>query len=216
MKLYHSLKPHPLVGAGREVRIFLHEKRLRIPAVDLDMMSGENRRTEFMAKNPAGQLPALELDDGSMVAESVAICELLEDLHPAPALIGSTPAEKAQTRMWQRRIELGITENIYNGWRFSDGQQFWKTRGRVIAEAADGLKATARDKLVWLDGLMGDREFVVGDRFTLADILLLVGLDFAAVVGHRPDDGLAHIARWRARVAARPSTEASLRAMAPP
>ncbi len=216
MKLYHSLKPHPLVGAGREVRMFLHEKGLRIPAVDLDLISGENRAAAFMAKNPAGQLPALELDDGRTIAESVAICELLEDLHPEPALIGSTPAEKAETRMWQRRIELGITENIFNGWRFSEGRPFWEKRGRVIAEAADGLKATARDKLVWLDGLMGDRPFVAGDRFTLADILLLVGLDFAAVVGQRPEDGLASLARWRSRMASRPSTEGSLHAPEPP
>jgi glutathione S-transferase len=216
MKLYHSLKPHPLVGAGREVRIVLHEKGLRIPSVDLDMMSGENRRAAFMEKNPAGQLPALELDDGRVIAESVAICELLEDLHPAPALIGSTPAEKAETRMWQRRIELGITENIYNGWRFSDGQQFWRSRGRVIPEAAGGLRATARDKLVWLDGLLRDKPFIAGERYTLADVLLLVGLDFAAAVGQRPEEGLAHIARWRSRMAERASSEASLRALDPP
>jgi glutathione S-transferase len=212
MKLYHSLKPHPLVGAGREVRMFLHEKRLRIALVELDMMRAENRRDEFLGKNPAGQLPALELDDGRVIAESVAICELLEDLHPQPALIGATATEKAETRMWQRRVELGITENIYNGWRFAEGREFWKTRGRVIPEAAEGLKATARDKLAWLDGLMDGKPFVLGERFTLVDIVLLVALDFADVVGQPLDPGLTNLIAWRTRVAGRDSAAASLRA----
>ena len=214
MKLYHSLKPHPLVGAGREVRMFLLEKGLRVSMVELDMLSGENRRGEFLAKNPAGQLPALELDDGRVIAESVAICELLEDLHPQPALIGVTAAEKAETRMWLRRIELGITENIYNGWRFADGQEFWKTRGRVIPAAADGLKATARDKLAWLDGQMNGKRFILGERFTLVDIVLLVGLDFGTVVGQPLDPGLSNLAHWRARMAERSSVAASLLASA--
>jgi glutathione S-transferase len=211
MKLYHSLKPHPLVGAGRDVRMFLHEKGLRIAMVELDMMSGENRRREFLEKNPAGQLPALELDDGRVIAESIAICELLEDLHPATPLVGATPLQKAETRMWQRRVELGITENIYNGWRFAEGQAFWKTRGRVIPEAAAGLKATARDKLAWLDAQMEGKRFILGDRFTLVDIVLLVGLDFGDMVGQPLDSALSNLKRWRADVARRPSVAASLR-----
>jgi len=211
MQLYHSLKPHPLVGAGREVRMFLHEKGLRIPMVELDMMSGENRRREFLEKNPAGQLPALELDDGRVIAESIAICELLEDLHPDTPLIGATPLQKAETRMWQRRVELGITENIYNGWRFAEGQEFWKTRGRVVPEAASGLKATARDKLAWLDAQMQGKRFILGDRFTLVDIVLLVGLDFGDMVGQPLDGALSNLSRWRADVARRPSVAGSLR-----
>jgi glutathione S-transferase len=211
MMLYHSLRPHPRVGAGREVRMLLREKRMTIDAVDVDMMSRETRGADFLAKNPAGQLPALALDDGRVIAESVAICELLEERQPRPALIGATPEERAETRMWLRRIEFGITENIVNGWRFGEGQSFWQGRGRTIPEASDGLKAIARDKLAWLDAQFGDRPFIAGDRFTLADIVLFVGLDFAEMVGQPLDPELRALTAWRERVAARPSAEASLR-----
>lgn len=210
MKLYHSLRPHPAVGAGREVRIFLNEKGIDIPKVDLDMLSAENRDAGFLAKNPSGQLPALELDNGQVIGESVAICELFEEHYPEPALIGRTATERAETRMWQRRIEFGITENIVNGFRFAEGREFWKTRGRVIAEAADGLKAIARDKLAWLDGLMTGKSFIVGERFTLVDILLIVALDFGEMVGQPLDPTLTQLTAWRARVASRPSVAASL------
>jgi glutathione S-transferase len=210
MMLYHSLRPHPVVGAGREVRMFLHEKGLAVPMTDVDMMSGENRQQAFLAKNPTGQLPALELDDGRVLAEGVAICELFEDLHADPPLIGRSPEEKAQTRMWLRRCEFGITENIVNGFRFAEGKEFWKGRGRVVPEAADGLKAIARDKLRWLDGAMAGNEFIAGDRFTLADIVLFVALEFAEMVGQPLDPELARVAAWKARVASRPSAAASL------
>jgi len=192
--------------------MFLHEKGMTVPMVDLDMMSAENRDERYLKKNPSGQLPALELDDGRVIAESVAICELLEEHAPTPALIGSTPDERAETRMWVRRIEFGITENIVNGWRFAEGQAFWSTRGRTIPEAADGLKALARDKLQWLDGLMDGRSFIVGDRYTLADIVLFVGLDFGEMVGQPLDPGLSRLTAWRAGVASRASTVASLSA----
>jgi glutathione S-transferase len=210
MKLYHSLRPHPRVGAGREVRMVLHEKGIDIPKIDLDMVSAENRTASFLSKNPSGQLPALELDDGSVIGESVAICELLEERAPTPALIGSTAEERAETRMWLRRIEFGISENIVNGWRFAEGQAFWATRGRTVPEAADGLKAIARDKLAWLDGLMTGKRFIVGERFTLVDIVLFVALDFAEVVGQPLDPALTNLAAWRSRVGSRASAEASL------
>jgi glutathione S-transferase len=134
MKLYHTLKPHPAAGAGREVRMVPYEKGLDVPAVETDMMGGENRSAALLAKNPAGQLPFLELDDGQVIGESLAICELLDDLHPAPPFIGCTAIGKAETRMRQRRTEFGITENIMNGWRFGEGKEWWMTRGRVIPE----------------------------------------------------------------------------------
>lgn len=190
--------------------MFALEKGLDLPAVEVDMMRGETRQDWFLAKNPSGQLPALELDDGRVIAETAVICELLEDEYPEPPLIGRTPVEKAETRMWQRRIELGIAENIVNGWRFAEGEVFWKTRGRVIPEAAAGLKALAQDKLGWLDGLMSGRPFVVGERFTLADIILLQALDFGEVVGQPLDPGRRNLVAWRARVSDRPSAAASL------
>ncbi len=192
--------------------MFLHEKGMDVPAVDVDMLSGENRAARFLSKNPSGQLPALELDDGRVIAESVAICELLEEHCPTPALIGSTPEGRAETRMWLRRVELGITENIVNGWRFAEGQAFWQTRGRTVPEGAEGLKAIARDKLDWLEGLMDGKTFIVGERFTLVDIVLFVGLDFAEVVGQPLEPQLTRLAVWRSLVGSRASAAASLSA----
>lgn len=210
MKLYHSMKPHPVVGAGREVRIVVHEKQLQVELIDLDMLKGENREPWFLQRNPAGQLPVLELDDGTTIAETGAILEFLEESYPDPPMIGETPAERAATRMWQRRIELGISENIANGWRFSEGQKFWKTRGRVIPEAGPGLKAIARDKLRWLDAQMDGRAFIVGARFTVADVGLLQSLDFGDFVGQPLPEDCPHLRAWRERLSARPSVAASL------
>ena len=210
MKLYHSLRPHPKIGAGREVRITLAEKGLAIETQDLDMMTRENRKPEYLAKNPTGQLPFLELDDGHVISESIAICELLEDLHPDPPIVGATPVEKAETRMWLRRIELGIAENIVNGFRFGEGRAFWEGRGRIVAEAADGLKALARDKLEWLDAELRARPFVAGTRFTLADVVLVTALDFGEMVGQPLDPALEAVAAWKRRVDDRPSVRATL------
>ena len=210
MKLYHSFRPHPKVGAGREVRITLAEKGLEIAMQDLDMNTRENRKPEYLAKNPTGQLPFLELDDGRVVSEGIAICELLEDLHPDPPVVGRTPEEKAETRMWLRRVEFGIAEHIVNGFRFGEGRAFWEGRGRIVAEAADGLKALARDKLEWLDGEIRGRAFIAGDRFTLADVALVTALDFGEMVGQPLDPRLEHIAAWKRRVDERPSVCRSL------
>src|SRR5204863_4395527 len=104
-----------------------------------------------------GQLPALELEDGRTIGETVAIFEYLEEKHPRPALIGTTAEERAETRMWQRRIELKITEHLYNGFRFAEGVELFKPRMRVLPEAAEGLKATVRDNLAWLDRLLAEK-----------------------------------------------------------
>jgi len=203
MKLLTSIGPNP-----RTVRMFLLEKRLELPTVEVDLMGGENRRPPYNERNPAGQLPALELDDGRLLAETVAICEYLEELHPSPPLIGATPEARAETRMWQRRIELGITEHLYNAFRFAEGIELFRPRMRVLPEAADGLKAVVRDKLAWLDGLLAGRTFVVGDRFTLADIILFTALDFGRTVGQPFDAQLVNLSAWFERMAARPSAQA--------
>ena len=135
MKLVNSLGPNP-----RCVRMFMAEKGLSLETIELDILGGDNRKSPYTDKNPGGQMPSLELDDGSYLAETVAICEYLEDLHPSPALIGSTPEEKAQTRMWQRRVEMNITEHLYNGFRYAEGLEMFKTRLHCLPEAAAGLK----------------------------------------------------------------------------
>jgi glutathione S-transferase len=209
MRIYDSFGPNP-----RGLRMFLHEKGLTLPTISVDLLGAENRAEPYTQKNPGGQLPALELDDGRVLAETVAIFEYLEDRHPKPPLIGSTPEEKAETRMWQRRVELNITEHLYNGFRFAEGIELFRTRIRVLPEAAPGLKAIVRDKLGWLDGLMAGRPFVAGDRFTIADVILFVGLDFGGSVGQPLDPALRNLTEWKARIAARPSAGASLHPMA--
>lgn len=205
MKLYNSLGPNP-----RVVRMFMVEKGIEMPMEEVDLRGGDNRRGPYLEKNPAGQLPALELDSGGCIAEVTAICEYLEDLQPKPALIGSTPQEKAEARMWTRRVDLGICEPLANGFRYAEGLALFQDRMRVLPEAAAGLKACAQDKLAWLDTQMDGRTWIAGNRFTLADIHLYCFLDFAAGVGQPLDRKNARVAAWFDRVAARPSANASL------
>ena len=205
MKLYDSFGPNP-----RATRMFLHEKGITIASTQVDLMGAENRRAPYTDRNPGGQLPALELDGGRVIGETVAIFEYLEETNPLPALIGTTPEERAETRMWQRRIELRITENLYNGFRFAEGIELFRPRMRVLPEAADGLKAAARDNLKWLDGLMAGKQFIAGTRFTIADIILYAALDFGSGVGQTIDAEHRNLGAWFARVASRPSAEASL------
>ncbi|MHB8528083.1 MAG: glutathione S-transferase family protein [Caulobacteraceae bacterium] len=204
MKLYTSIGPNP-----RVVKMFIAEKGLDMPREEVDLMAGDNRKGPHLARNPAGQMPSLELDDGVHLSEITAICEYLEEAHPRPALIGTDPRERAETRMWTRRIDLNIVEPLTNGFRFSQGLGLFKNRIRCIPEAAEGLKATARDNLAWLNGLVAGRTWIVGERFTLADILLFCFLDFAAQVGQPLDPANANLAAWFAKVKARPSAAAS-------
>ena len=204
MKLHNSIGPNPHV-----VRIFLAEKGVSIPLVPVDLMGGENRREPYLSKNPSGQLPCLELDDGTFLAEITAICEYLEEKHPKPSLIGSTPEERANTRMWVRRLDLNIIEPMANAFRYGAGLALFKDRIRTMPQAADDLKALASEKLAWLDGQIAGRDFVAGKNFTLADVLLFAFVEFGASVGQPLDPALKNLAAWRERVAARPSIEAS-------
>ncbi len=203
MKLYNSIGPNPHV-----VRMFIAEKGLSIPTEQVDLMAGENRKAEHLKRNPHGQMPALELDDGSFVCEILAICEYLEDTNPNPPLVGTTPEEKAETRMWTRRIDLNICEPLANGFRYGEGQGFFKDRVLTVPEASAGLKKVAQDRIRWLDGQMAGKEFVCGARFTLADILLYGFLAFGIGVGQPFDPANTNVAAWFERVKARPSAKA--------
>jgi glutathione S-transferase len=205
MKFYNSIGPNP-----RVVKMFMAEKGLDIPRVEVDLMAGDNRREAHLARNPAGQMPTLELDDGAFIAEIIPICEYLEEVQPNPPLIGTNAEERAVTRMWTRRIDLNVCEPMANGFRFSTGLRLFENRIRVIPQAADDLKALAAEKLAWLDGLVGSNTFVTGDRFSLADILLFVFIEFGGQVGQPLDPANKHLATWRDRVAARPSAAASV------
>jgi len=200
MKLLNSIGPNPLL-----VRIFAREKNIDLVFVPVDLMGGENRQEAYKTKNPGGQLPTLELDDGRYIAETLVICEYLEDIHPEPALIGTTPEEKANTRMWTRRAELAVTAPMADGFRYSEGLPLFKDRFRVIPEAADGLKAKAQDGLAFLDEQIEGREFIAGDAFSLADVLLVSFLIFGASVGQPINPEHKNISAWFERVSQRPS-----------
>ncbi|MBC7707322.1 MAG: glutathione S-transferase family protein [Rhodoferax sp.] len=204
MKLCNGIGPNP-----RVVNMFLAEKGVDIDRVQIDLMAGENRRDAHLKRNPAGQLPTLELDDGTFIAEITAICEYLEELFPDPPLIGSTPQERAVSRMWTRRIDLHVVEPMLNSFRSSEGFALFKDRVRLLPQAADDLKILAQERIAWLDGLIGDGPFVAGARLTLADILLFCTMDFGASVGQplKPDNN--NIGAWFVRMKARPSAAAS-------
>ncbi len=204
MLFYDSVGPNP-----RVVRIFAAERGVELPSTRVDLRGGENRQPAYMAKNPAGQLPALELDDGFVLAEVTAICEYLDEIAPAgPSLIGSTAQERAETRMWTRRIDLNIVEPIGHGFRSAEGLKMFQSRIHVIPQAADDFKQIAQEKLTWLDGLMTGRDFVCGARLTLADILLFCFVDFGANVGQPINPANANIVAHHARMKARPSSAA--------
>ena len=204
MKFYNSVGPNPHV-----VKMFMAEKGLDITREEINLMAGENRQPPYVAKNPTGQMPALELEDGLVIAEITAICEYLDEKHPNPPLIGSTPEERAVTRMWARRIDLNILEPMANGFRFSQGLALFQSRIHCIPQAADDLKATAAEKLAWLNGQMGGKTWIAGERFTLADILLFCFLQFGAQVGQPLDPANKNLVAWLERVKARPSAAAA-------
>lgn len=204
MKFYNSIGPNP-----RMVKMFMHEKGINIPFVEVDLVQGENRQEAFLKINPAGQLPALETENGQVIAEITAICEYLDEKFPGQSLIGDTAEERAETRMWTRRVDLNICEPMANGFRFSEGLPLFQNRIRCLPDAADGLKAIARDKIEWLDKLLAGNEFLAGKRLTMADILLFSFLDFGAMVGQPFDPAHKNVAAWFERMKARPSAAAS-------
>jgi glutathione S-transferase len=199
MKLYNSIGPNPKL-----VRMFAAEKSYAFSElVAVDLPGGENRKGAYLEKNAAGQLPCVELDDGSMIAETIAICELIEELQPEPALIGSTPEQRAETRMWVRRVEWKVAQPMADGFRFAEGLAIFKDRIRTLPEAAPGLKAIAQDGLVWFDAQLATRETIVPGRFTLADIVLFAFLEFGGMVGQSIDPALGNLQSWFEKTKAR-------------
>jgi glutathione S-transferase len=203
MKFYDSVGPNP-----RIVRMFMAEKGIDIPKQTVDLRGGENRQEPHLKRNPMGQMPTLELDDGSYLAEITAICEYLEEKNPKPAMIGSTAEERAECRMWTRRVDLNICEPLANGYRFGEALKFFEKRIPVAPEASPGLKKVAASRLQWLNGQMEGKQFLCGKRFTLADIFLFGWLEFGNQVGQPLDPANANIAAWMGRVGARPSAKA--------
>jgi glutathione S-transferase len=203
MKLINSIGPNPQV-----VRTFAAEKGIKLETETIDIMKGENRQAPYLQKNPGGGSPCLQLDNGMYLSEITAICEYLEDKFPAKPLIGSTPEEKAETRMWTRRVDLNICEPLANGFRYSEGRPMFQSRMTTLPEAAEGLKRIAQEKITWMDGLIAGKEFICGNRLTLADILLYSFLSFGTQVGQPLNENNKNIKAWYERMKARPSTKA--------
>jgi glutathione S-transferase len=203
MLLYNSIGPNP-----RVVRMFMAERGIEIPRQEVDLRGGENRREPYTTKVPFGQLPALQLDDGTVLSEIVAICEYLDETHPGESLIGKTPEERAETRMWTRRVDLNIVEPALNGFRFAEGLKLFANRIHCIPQAADDLKKTAQLWLSRFDRMIEGRQWICGSRFTLADIFLFCFLDFTQSVGQKLDPENRTLQAWFERMKARPSAAA--------
>jgi len=202
LKLYDSkTAPNP-----RRVRIFLAEKGISVPTEQVDIAARANREAAFRAKNPFGQVPVLELDDGTCISESVAICRYFEETHPDPPLFGVGARERAWVEMWNRRVELELTNRVFLC--FQNTSDFFKGRLPQVPEFGAISKQRAEETLALLDGVLAGQRFIAGDRFTIADITALVGVDFGRVVKLRPTPEQKNVLRWHAEVSARPSAKA--------
>ena len=171
MKIYEFTQaPNP-----RRVRIFLAEKGITVPLVQVNIAAGENRKPEFLKINPMGGLPVLELDDGTHIAESVAICRYFEETHPNPPLMGTDAKDKAVIEMWNRRMELNLFGPA--GRAFQHTNELFKGRIKQFPDYGAAQRETVTQQIQWLDAQLGNRPFIAADRFTIADITALVAID---------------------------------------
>jgi glutathione S-transferase len=190
----------------RRVRIFLAEKGIDVPRENVDLMQRAHKAPGFLEKNPLGQIPVLELDDGSCLSESVAICRYFEALHPEPPLFGRSAREQAEVEMWNRRVELGLLQAVGMVW--VHGSPLTAHLLRQIPENVAPNRKRAAWFFALLDRSLAERAFLAGDRYSIADITALCTIDFARIVDIAPDPQLAALARWHAEVSARPSAKA--------
>lgn len=203
MMLYSAPDPAP---NPRRVHIFLAEKGLSVPVTMLSLPRREHKVPEFLDKNGRGQVPVLELDDGSIISESISICRYLEALHPTPALFGTTPHEVATIDMWLRRVEMVLMPPVAMVWQHNH-----PLTAKLVAQNREWGEANIRhahEAKRWFDRQLEDeRPFLAGDTYTIADIALLTTIDFAAFIGLGIPDDCPALAAWHARVSARPSAQ---------
>lgn len=202
MKIYDThTAPTP-----RRVRIFLAEKGIEMEYVQLDLQKGENLSKEMRKKNPIGKVPVLELDDGTCIGESVAICRYFEALQPDPPLMGVTALEQAQIEMWQRQVEFGLFMQI--GMCFQHSTGYFKDRMTPVPEFGAVAGKTAQGYLKLLERRLGETEFVAGNTFSIADITALCAIDFARVVKIKVAEDQTNLQRWYQQISSRPSAKA--------
>ena len=190
----------------RRVRIFLAEKGVQIPTVDIDMATGENGTPEFLAMNPLGKLPVLELDDGAFLSESIAICRYIEELYPEPNLFGTTPSERAIVEMWNRRMELELVAPMSA--QFIHLSSFYAGRTEQVAAYGAYARAHALKTLTWLDTELAERPYIALDRYSVADISAQCAVLLGRNTGAPLPEGLKNLARWWGDVSSRPTARA--------
>ncbi|MBV8681284.1 MAG: glutathione S-transferase family protein [Caulobacteraceae bacterium] len=203
MKLYGAAMPAP---NPRRVRIFLAEKGIEVPEAPLNLMAREHKSPEHRARNPLGQVPTLELDDGTCISETVSICRYFESEHPDPPLFGRTAKEVAQVDMWIRRVEFVLMQPVGNYWRHAHPRT-----AALLTQYKDFGESNVeryKDAQRWFDGQLADSAFIAGETFSMADICALSTVDFADWIGLPLEAGNANLTSWRRRVAERPSAGA--------
>ena len=203
MILYGAPNPAP---NPRRVRIFLAEKGIDLPETFVNMRKREHKAPEFKEKNSLGQLPTLELDDGTTISETVAICRYFEETNPEPPLFGKTAIEKATVDMWVRRIEFMIMTPVGMFWRHA--HPYTAALLTQYKEFGESNRETVNGGFHWIDRELADKPFVAGEAYSMADICLLSTVDFANWIGLEVADDCAHLKAWHQRVTARPSANA--------
>jgi glutathione S-transferase len=203
MKLFDGGRaPNP-----RRVRVFLAEKGIEVPLAPVDMGAMEHKSAEIASRNPLQRLPVLELDDGTVICESIAICRYFEELYPEPALFGRGALGKALVEMWQRRMEFNLLTTVAQAFRhIHPAMKEWEVP--QIPEWGEANKPKAVEFLRLLDGELAGREFVAGDEYSIADITGLIALDFMKPARIQLPDELTNVLRWRAAISSRPSAAA--------
>ncbi len=199
MKLYTTkVAPNP-----RRVHIFLAEKGIEVDCVEIDLGKSENLNADFVAINPLGRVPVLELDDGTVIAESIAICRYFEEQQPEPPMFGVDATDKAVVEMWNRRMESEILGNVSLCFRHC--HPYWEGRIPQVPEFGELCRKNLLERMTWLDGELANREFIAGDRFTVADITAFTGFGLARIPKIRIGEDQTNLQRWYDAVGARPS-----------
>lgn len=209
MKLYDT----PMAPNPRRVRIFMAEKGIEIPTVNVNLMKGEHRNKEYRALVPNGRVPALELDDGTVLCESIAICRYLESLHPEPNLMGNDALEIAQIDMWTRRLEFELMMPVASAFR-----HVHPAGAKLETQFKDfglAMKKVGQRSFAYLNKILADQPYIAGDRYTIADISAICTVQFGAAVSdiHIEEDQI-HLKRWADEVGGRPAVQSSLESAA--
>jgi len=205
MKLYSGAES----GNSWKVRILLEQLRVPYEKVMVDLLTWEHKTKEFIANvNPRGQVPVLELDDGTCISESLAICRYLEELYPTPPLFGRDPVERAQTEMWLRRSEFRLWNPMGQVWINADPRTA-AVNPNQFHDFGEHSKKIVASAMRWIDRDLSDgREFLAGPNYSMADIVLLCGIDFSKFINMDMPQDAMHLRAWHARVSARPSASA--------